>query len=463
MKLYGNLDLRNSGKSRFFGSGSNFVSLQAPAGQAVDVAFTLPGSDLASGVLQSNGSGALSIAKILDANVASGAGIAYSKLFLSNSIMGTDIASGANIAFSKMATLTASRALVSDGSGVVSTSAATATEVGFLSGVTSAIQTQINGKISSSEKGSANGVATLDSGGKVPVSQLPNSIMEYQGTFDPTGLGTPILSNGTGNTGDVYRVTVAGSYNFGGGAITFDVGDYAIYNSSGIWEKADTTDAVSSVNGQTGAVSLTTTNISEGSNLYFTDERAQDAVAAALTNSSNITFTYNDPANTITADISASLSSTISGKANKAGDTFTGNIVLDNQKQVQFREATGGGVNYVALQAAAALAGDTTYTLPTGYPASSGYVLASDTSGNMSWAAQSSIAAFEAQWTNANGTTKVVTHSLGSKKVMVEVYDEGTDETILVDSIVRTDTNTVTLQSNQAPSTNWRVLIIKIA
>ena len=53
MKLYGNLDLRNSGKSRFFGSGSNFVSLQAPAGQAVDVAFTLPGSDLASGVLQS--------------------------------------------------------------------------------------------------------------------------------------------------------------------------------------------------------------------------------------------------------------------------------------------------------------------------------------------------------------------------------------------------------------------------
>ena len=43
------------------------------------------------------------------------------------------------------ADLTASRALVSDGSGKVAVSAVTATEVGHLDGVTSAIQTQING------------------------------------------------------------------------------------------------------------------------------------------------------------------------------------------------------------------------------------------------------------------------------------------------------------------------------
>jgi len=42
--------------------------------------------------------------------------------------------------------LTVSRALVSDGSGKVAVSAATATEVGYLSGVTSAIQTQITSK-----------------------------------------------------------------------------------------------------------------------------------------------------------------------------------------------------------------------------------------------------------------------------------------------------------------------------
>lgn len=43
--------------------------------------------------------------------------------------------------------LTASRALASDGSGKVAVSATTATELGFVSGVTSAIQTQINAKL----------------------------------------------------------------------------------------------------------------------------------------------------------------------------------------------------------------------------------------------------------------------------------------------------------------------------
>lgn len=44
--------------------------------------------------------------------------------------------------------LTASRTLVSDGSGKVAVSSVTSTELGYLSGVTSAVQTQINSKIS---------------------------------------------------------------------------------------------------------------------------------------------------------------------------------------------------------------------------------------------------------------------------------------------------------------------------
>jgi len=47
--------------------------------------------------------------------------------------------------------LTASRALVSDGSGKVATNAVTSTELGYLSGVTSAIQTQLNSKPSTSK------------------------------------------------------------------------------------------------------------------------------------------------------------------------------------------------------------------------------------------------------------------------------------------------------------------------
>jgi hypothetical protein len=47
-------------------------------------------------------------------------------------------------AFLPTAALTASRALASDASGVVSVSAVTSTELGYVSGVTSAIQTQLN-------------------------------------------------------------------------------------------------------------------------------------------------------------------------------------------------------------------------------------------------------------------------------------------------------------------------------
>jgi len=61
-------------------------------------------------------------------------------------IVNADISSSAAIAFSKMANLTTGRALVSDGSGDVSVSAVTSTEIGYLDGVTSAIQTQLDTK-----------------------------------------------------------------------------------------------------------------------------------------------------------------------------------------------------------------------------------------------------------------------------------------------------------------------------
>jgi len=48
--------------------------------------------------------------------------------------------------------LTASRALVSDGSGKVAANAVTSTELGYLSGVTSSIQTQLNTKIGESSQ-----------------------------------------------------------------------------------------------------------------------------------------------------------------------------------------------------------------------------------------------------------------------------------------------------------------------
>jgi hypothetical protein len=87
-----------------------------------------------------------------------------------------------------------------------------------------------------SEKGNANGYASLDSGGKVPISQLPSSIMEYKGMWNAS-TNTPTLANGTGDTGDVYICNVAGTVNFGAGPITFAVGDYVIYSGT-IWQRS---------------------------------------------------------------------------------------------------------------------------------------------------------------------------------------------------------------------------------
>lgn len=113
--------------------------------------------------------------------------------------------------------------------------------------------------IPTSEKGALNGVATLDGGGKVPVTQLPSTLMDYKGTWDAS-TNTPTLANGTGNQGDVYITSVAGTVNFGAGPITFAVGDWAIYNGS-IWEKSLNSNAVVSVNGYTGTVSLNATDV----------------------------------------------------------------------------------------------------------------------------------------------------------------------------------------------------------
>ena len=96
--------------------------------------------------------------------------------------------------------------------------------------------TGTSGVLSSVPLGAANGVATLDSGGKVPVSQLPSSVVTYLGTWN-AATNTPTLTNGVGDAGDMYICNVAGTVNFGAGPVTFAVGDWVLYGS-GTWQKS---------------------------------------------------------------------------------------------------------------------------------------------------------------------------------------------------------------------------------
>lgn len=117
-------------------------------------------------------------------------------------------------------------------------------------------------------KGQALGYCSLDGGGKVPLSNLPATLLKYVGVWNAS-TNTPTLTNpDTTKIGNVYNVSVAGTQ-FG---INFSLGDWLIYNSSGIPEKSDNSDDVVSVNSKTGNVVLTTTDIADSNDKRYVTE-----------------------------------------------------------------------------------------------------------------------------------------------------------------------------------------------
>ena len=133
-----------------------------------------------------------------------------------------------------------------------------------------------------SAKGVANGYAGLDSAGKVPIAQLPSSIMEYKGLWS-AATNTPTLANGTGDTGDVYIASSSGSVNFGAGAITFAVGDYVIYSGS-IWQRSS--GAVGTVTSV--GLSSATSGVTIGSSPVTTSGTITLAIATATTSQNGL-------------------------------------------------------------------------------------------------------------------------------------------------------------------------------
>ena len=120
------------------------------------------------------------------------------------------------------------------------------------------------GTASTKDAGVANGVATLDGSGTVPISQLPAAVLgalSYQGTWNAS-TNTPTLTSSVGTKGYYYVVNVAGSTNLNG-ITDWQVGDWAVYNGTA-WQKIDNTDAVTSVNGYTGTVVLGYGDITTG-------------------------------------------------------------------------------------------------------------------------------------------------------------------------------------------------------
>ena len=85
--------------------------------------------------------------------------------------------------------------------------------------------------------GAANGLATLDGTGKVPLSEIPASLIgavTYQGTWN-ANTNTPTLTSSTGTKGFYYLVSVAGNTNLDGHT-GWIVGDWAVFDGN-VWEQ----------------------------------------------------------------------------------------------------------------------------------------------------------------------------------------------------------------------------------
>jgi hypothetical protein len=167
--------------------------------------------------------------------------------------------------------------------------------------------------------------------------------------------------------------------------------DYNIANQGFPAFRSDLNNALSAIQTNnsgtsrpTGAVAgqiwLDTTN-STSPTLKFFD--GSDDISLATINYSANTVDWLDSSITITG-----LSTTATGTVLTLSDsvsTSTVNLILDNQKEVRFRETTANGTNYVALKAPASLASDVTFTLPSA-DGTANQVLQTNGSGVLSFA-----------------------------------------------------------------------------
>jgi len=176
--------------------------------------------------------------------------------------------------------------------------------------------------------GQNNGVASLDSSGKVPYSQLPSALMTYKGAWNPTdAVNTLTALDPTPLNGDVYRASADGIAVAGNGAVTgeqFYAGDFAIYNGTA-WQRSPLADGVVSVNGATGAVTVNainqltgdvTTSAASGSQSEATTvAKIQGTTVSGTTGTGNVVF---------------SASPTFTGTITAAAANFSGSISASN-------------------------------------------------------------------------------------------------------------------------------------
>lgn len=213
-------------------------------------------------------------------------------------------------------------------------------------------------------KGKASGVASLDSNSKIITSQLPDYLLGqvmYGGnastvatttTISPsdslktkkniTATSISIVNSATSTAANTYGwQNMEGVYficqtsgTFAG--ISFETGDWIISTGTK-WEKIDNTDAVKSVNGQTGAVNIT--RVDEAG----TADKLKTARTIALTGDATGSTTFDGSANK-NIDVTLADTGVTAGTYNNVTVDTKGRVVsASNIKTSIVSEITGNG------------------------------------------------------------------------------------------------------------------------
>ena len=179
------------------------------------------------------------------------------------------------------------------------------------------VGTQLGSYVPTSSVGAVGGVCPLDGTGKVSSTYLPSYVDDVIEAANFASL--PV----TGETGKIY--------------VTLDTNKQ--YRWSGSAYVQITSGAVDSVNGATGVVVLTTTNISEGTNLYYTSGRFDTAFSGkSTTNLSEGTNLYFTDAR---AKSAAVVNSTAGNETDQAASVSAmKSYVTTNSSQVDYEYKT---------------------------------------------------------------------------------------------------------------------------
>jgi hypothetical protein len=175
-----------------------------------------------------------------------------------------------------------------------------------------------------------------------PPPKINVDAVEYKGSWNAT-TNTPALANTDGptKTGNMYAVSVAGTHNFGAGAIVFAAGDYVIYSGS-VWEKIKSSVDVVSVFGRIGVVTAqsgdyTKSDVGLG-NVDNTSDAAKNSASATLTNKTLTTPIINSPTGIVKADVG--LGNVTNDAQLKAADKDTdGTLTANSDSKIASQKA----------------------------------------------------------------------------------------------------------------------------